>query len=319
MITVVTMADQAYAMPLAVMVRSLLDNLGSVRRARIVVVDGGIEEREKERLRDSWKGSGGWSRAVVEFVAPDYAAARKLPVWGRVPVLTYSRISLDRYVGEQSSRAVLVDSDTLVVADVGALYEEELDGKTVGAARDPYIPTVAAVDGLRNYRELGLDPETRYFNAGVMVADLEQWRRERVTARAFAFIERYWRTLNQYDQDSLNAVLAGRWKEVDRRWQVQPRSCWALGGETSEAWLYHFSGRLKPWTYPGGTQADAVYYDYVDRTAWRGWRPEKSWRALALRLYDSPPRRLLHPVEKRVLALWRRLQERRLEPLEPGG
>jgi lipopolysaccharide biosynthesis glycosyltransferase len=33
-------------------------------------------------------------------------------------------------------------------------------------------------------RALGLEPETAYFNAGVMVVDLDAWRREQVEEHA---------------------------------------------------------------------------------------------------------------------------------------
>ena len=56
-----------------------------------------------------------------------------------------------------------------------------------------------------------------------------------------------------WDQEALNAVLAGKWGALDPRWNriANPRG--ALPGEGQDgAWIYHFAGNVKPWAYPDG-------------------------------------------------------------------
>ena len=74
-LNVITLADEAYAMPLAVMVRSLLDYLAPGRAIRVLVMDGGITPELKQRLNDSWRGSPGWQHCRVEYVAPSYGVS----------------------------------------------------------------------------------------------------------------------------------------------------------------------------------------------------------------------------------------------------
>lgn len=312
MITVVTLADAAYAMPLAVMVRSLLDHLSPKRSVRVLVVDGGIGDSEKRLLRASWEDSPGWPRARIEFVPPAYGGSTDLPVWGRLSVLTYSRISAAAYVPDDCKRLIVLDSDVLVLTDIGRLFDIDLGGAVVAAAQDPYIPLVSSLDGLSRYAKLGLTPECKYFNAGVMVADTGKWRRERVAERAFDFVARHWQSLHHYDQDCLNAVLAGHWKELDPRWQWHPRTRFSLGLPSGgDPWIVHFSGSLKPWLYQASTAADARFYEILNHTAWKGWQPPTGVQALAYRAYDSPLRRVLYPIEKHAVAWRRRFQERR--------
>lgn len=91
------------------------------------------------------------------------------------------------------------------------------------------------------------------------------------------------------------------------RWQAQPRTANSLGPPAvDDPYIVHFSGLLKPWLYSGRDRADALFYRFVDRTAWRGVRPRRTLRSWAMALYDSPPRRVFHPVEKRILTIWRR-------------
>lgn len=308
-IHVITLADDAYAMPLAVCIRSLIDNHQSGRSLQITIIDGGISHAHKERLAASWTSE---SHAGVQwrFMAPSFGPAADLPVWGRIPKLTYARLALHEYVADDVGRLVLLDSDTLVLTDIAPLNDAELAGAVIGATVDPFIPVVSAMDGLSTWRESGLAPDAPYFNAGVMVVDVAAWARERVTEQALDYICGAHNRLNQYDQDSLNAVLRDRWKVLDSRWQTHPRTLNSLGRPVHAApWIVHFSGRLKPWLYDAGGPWDRRYYEYLDRTAWKGFRPPRSMSARMLRLYDSPLRRAFHPLEMRLLALKRWLEQ----------
>jgi lipopolysaccharide biosynthesis glycosyltransferase len=300
-INVLSLADRNYAMPLAVMVRSLLENYASDRPLLLKIIDGGLSEQQRERLARSWRGA--TNRTVHwEFVAPSFGGAQALPAWGRVPALTFARLALGDYYGETASRTVVLDSDTLVLADIAALHDADLQGRAAGACLDPFIPTVSDGVGLADWNELGLSATVEYFNAGVMVADLQLHRKQRVFERAIEYIQRRFYALRQYDQDALNATLAGQWTRLDDRWQVQPRTRNSLGLPTPpDPWIVHFSGRLKPWLYRSDEPLDVQFFEYVDRTQWSGTRPHLGWSALAYRVYDSPLRRICHPLEQRAL------------------
>src|SRR3954447_19640635 len=95
---VLTLADAHYAMPLAVMVRSLLENHPSGRSVILKVIDGGMSQALRGRLERSWNGASS-GHAQWEFVSPIFGNARELPVWGRVPVLTYARLMIGEYFG----------------------------------------------------------------------------------------------------------------------------------------------------------------------------------------------------------------------------
>ncbi len=306
-IRVLTLADDRYAMPLAVMGRSLLENHRSNRLLSLKVIDGGISSANRERIERSWAGATIYP-ARWEWVTPVFGEISSLPVWGRVPALTYARLFLDSYFEPAcDGRVVLLDSDTLVLGDLGELQDSSLDEAIIGACVDPFIPTVSSVDGLPGIVRRRLPDHAPYFNAGIMVVDLRRWREERVGERALEYIERLHRRLRQYDQDALNAVMAGRWKKLDGSWNTQPRTPNALGIPLPEQpRIVHFSGRLKPWEYDGGTELDRRFREYLRRTDWAASDMPATWKSRAWKLYDSPLRRVLHRLECRVIALQRR-------------
>src|SRR5579871_3810564 len=286
-IYLITLADDRYAMPLAVTVRSLLDCLEEDRGVHITIIDGGILDATRVKLLKSWSTSKGWLRSSMEWRAPDYGDASPIPVWGRVPKLTYARINLAAYL-PGIPRTILLDSDVLVRTGIGRLWDTPLEGAVAAAAIDPFIPTLSSRDGLAAHAQLGLPRDAPYLNAGVMLVDLEQWREQSVGPRALAWANQNWQATRWYDQDALNAVLVGRWKPLDARWQVQPRlaNLPSTMDAVGDAWIVHFSGRLKPWVYRGDAAADREFFEVLDLTAWRGWRPPVTAGSLLTGFYE---------------------------------
>jgi lipopolysaccharide biosynthesis glycosyltransferase len=157
------------------------------------------------------------------------------------------------------------------------------------AVRDAGAPTVASPRGLLNFRELGLAPDLAYLNAGVMSLDLRLWREERLSERLLGYLESHPHAIRWWDQDALNAVLAGRWGELDPRWNQIPQ-VWepAREGEDGfpaslrelmirDPWIVHFSTWSKPWHWGCTHPARERFFEVLDRTEWAGWRPRKTF------------------------------------------
>jgi lipopolysaccharide biosynthesis glycosyltransferase len=316
--TLVTLADERYVVTLAVLGRSLSENISPGFRATLYVVDGGIPAETKQHLIDSWD----TERISVRFVAPQFGQNHELPVWGRIPPLTYARVFVPLLVPEECTKAIVLDSDVLVRTGIERLWKMEPADKSLLAVQDPAIPFVSSRGGLKQYRQLGIPAAHAYFNAGVMVVNVDKWRRNHIPRKVMEFIRRNANDLNYCDQDGLNAILWNDWRLLDSRWQVQPRlmarngirfphfSASTRTQVTADPWIIHFSGRLKPWMYRGSTPSDRIFYEYLDRTWWSGWRPPFSVKASLYRLYDSPIRDWCYPVERWGHALMRNLSRR---------
>lgn len=324
-VTLVTLADERYAVALAVMGRSLSESTPSDRRLLLYVVDGGITPETKQHLRASWN----HDQLQVEFVPPQFGGERALPVWGRLPALTYVRVFLPALVPADCHKAIFLDSDVVIRRGIEQLWDEDLGGRQLLAVQDPAIPFVSSRDGLARYKELGIPDRQPYFNAGVMVVDLDRWRQSHVTERVMEFIHHNADELNYCDQDGLNAILWDRWAALDSRWQVQPRFTTRglplphldpaeRAQLTADPWIFHFSGRLKPWIYLGSTMPDRIFYEYLDRTWWTGWRPRVSMKAGMYRFYDSGLRRWCYPIEQRGHSLLRRIGRYRVAVSTPS-
>ena len=115
-------------------------------------------------------------------------------------------------------RVIYLDCDLVVVDDVLPLWNTDLRGAAVGAVADCDWTAGAAENRLTR---LGIPRRHVYVNSGVLVMDLDRWRRERLGERLFRFIEAKGASLAYHDQDALNAVLHSEIALLDRRWNVQ--------------------------------------------------------------------------------------------------
>lgn len=300
-VNVVCAADAAYAMPLAVMLRSALASLGAGSRLSVHVVDAGIGADDWARIEEVCRSDD----AELHRHEPVPADLVGLPTWGRMPETTYHRLMLPRILPPGVGRAIWLDCDLIVEADLTGLWQIDLDEGPLLAAQDQLVPFVSSRFGVRSWRALGVPRETRYFNSGVMVVDLARWRDEQVEDRVVRYLRAHRDEVVFWDQEGLNAVLCERWKEIDARWNwpaQQPSSAGA------KPWIFHFNGMLKPWLLPEpSTGPRAHFYRRLDETPWAGWRPARAPKSTTLGWYESSPlRRLLYPAEPWLMVSLRR-------------
>lgn len=123
----------------------------------------------------------------------------------------YYRLLFPVLVPTSCTRLLYLDTDTLVTGDLGPLFHTDLKGHPVGAVYDNWVGTAP---------QLGITEEGQYFNSGMMLMDLEQWREKNISAQVFAYLEKYPERIRFVDQCGLNAVLAGNWCQLEWKYNV---------------------------------------------------------------------------------------------------
>jgi len=277
-------------MPLAVMLRSMAANLCPRRRVDVQIVADGLDCDLRARVSSALP-----PNVSVHWTAPQRAGFVELPLWGRMTISTYDKLALGRWLPSSVARALWLDCDLLVLDDVAKLWETPNGPHCVLAAQDGLVRTFGARFGVAGRHEMRIDNGAEYFNAGVMLIDVARWRDEDVAGRALAYLQKHRREVFFWDQEALNAALAGNWGKLDPRWNWSPGSTMASDLSPS---IIHFTGGLKPWRLEGHSARQKLYYQYLDATAWAGWRPARNWRSMLLSHYEgSRLRSALFPLE----------------------
>ncbi len=221
-IRIVVSTDERYAMPTAASVRSVIDSRASGEDLHVAVLGADLSERTELRLLHSWAAPG----CAVSFTPVDLAGFAGLPttsaVGANVTAGVYARLLIGDLLPAGWDRVIYLDSDTITRHPLTELWTIDLRGNLLGAVRDDYVPT---------WRQLGLNPGLPYFNSGVMVIDLDAWRRTRLGERAMRYLVEHRGQIRLFDQDALNAAAAGRWWQLDTVWNVtgfwRKRTDWA--------------------------------------------------------------------------------------------
>ena len=298
--------DGSWALPLAVMLRSADTHLAPGRHLVAHVIDGGLSETDRVRVQRSLG-----PRTQIKWHAADRSKLSRVPLWGHVSPSTYDRLTIGRILPSDVSRILWLDCDLLVLDDLSVLFDAEMKGAWALAVPDPLVRVVSSRFGVKEYRALGLAPSTAYFNAGVMVVDLDAWRREQVEERALDYLHRYAAQVFFHEQEALNVILARRWNPLAPTWNWSTHPFHAPTERLRGAMpsILHFTGARKPWIRGGAGPWYARYVQHLDATDWRGERPRVGPSArLLIRYEGSRLRRLLYPAEN--LAMWVRWRMR---------
>jgi lipopolysaccharide biosynthesis glycosyltransferase len=115
--------------------------------------------------------------------------------------------------------------------------------------------------------------------------DFAAWRDADLPGQLLTCLEKNRQHVKWNDQYALNVVLAGRWGQLDVRWNqgthIFGYPTWfqsPFDRETFEKlrndpYLIHFTTRDKPWMVSCPHPSRELFYAFLDRTAWAGWRP----------------------------------------------
>jgi lipopolysaccharide biosynthesis glycosyltransferase len=277
----------------------------------------------------------------VKFVKPDMSMVQGLMVSEHVNIVTYLRLLMPHVLPAHVRRAIYLDADLTVLKDLGEMWDIDQAGSPCLATQDIAAPCINAAVSLftfercknhlashtpiANYRELGIAEDGKYFNGGVLVVDLEMWRRENLAEKMLGVLRDHRQHVLWWDQYALNVVLAGRWKEIDPRWNqnahIHVYANWQqspLSRETfvqlrDDPWIVHFCSPAKPWHYFCEHPSTRDFRKYLKQTAWRDWKPavpedylRKWWK-----FHVTPIRRQLKSYEKQVREVFKPLRRKK--------
>jgi lipopolysaccharide biosynthesis glycosyltransferase len=230
----------------------------------------GLSTGTRTKLSRLIEGLGG----TVEFIEVAAARIEGLPGWDYIPASMWNRIFLPELL-PGIDRVLYLDVDTIVMDDLGPLFETDVLGSYVAA-----VTNVFQLNHLHRLGALGIDDPRDYFNSGVLLMNLDLMRRDDCSA-AIRDYARAGRSMLWPDQDALNAVLGKRRVHLHPRWNVMnsvlafPWSVYAFGADAvaearSRPGIRHFEGPAinKPWHLLCEWPMREAYFHHRQATPW---------------------------------------------------
>ncbi len=233
-------ADERFTPYLAVAIHSLIANVNPAREYALHILHADIKRETQEKIA-----SMAIKNVSIEFndVTDSVAGiVSHLPVRDYYSASTYYRFVIARDF-PKIDKALYIDADTCVVADIAKLYDIQLGDKLVAAVPEAVM---AAKDPAGRYAEkfLGVNRH-RYFNAGVMLINSKLWREEDVLGQ-FVGLSHFVECKVAQDQDYLNLICKDRVRYVHRRWNMETTQPYD-GINKNNRGIIHYAFAAKPW------------------------------------------------------------------------
>lgn len=237
--------DSNYVFPLTVLLKSLMitnpDN-----DFDLYVAHSSLTEEDFERIKSAVDPS----RTRVHSVVVSAGILENAPVLKRITKETYYRLLMMDYLPETVDRVLYIDPDTVVLRDIAPLYNIDFRGRTIAAAGH----TKLFIEDLNHIR-FRTGRQSRYFNAGVMMVNLEKMRRSITSEKVFDYVKKNKRWLFLADQDVLNGLFGNDMIPVDeciynldeKTVIYNRRRVRNLKWVEENAVIVHYNGKYKPW------------------------------------------------------------------------
>lgn len=242
-------SDEQYMPYCSVLIKSICEN-NTDDNLEFHVVTGGVSSEAHERIQTvvSYYGKK-LSLYTVNLSDFKDCHVRKAE---HITVAAYFRLQLPEILPADVKKVLYLDCDIVVDGSISPLFDFDLTGKAVGAV---YNQTGGDI---RHYNRLNLDFRSGYFNAGVLMINLDYWRKNNVSKRVIDFISENPDICKYHDQDGLNYVLRNEKVLLPLKYNVQalfyldvPIIPKVFFDELEEAKkspvIIHYTGSDKPW------------------------------------------------------------------------
>lgn len=283
--------DNNYVQHCAVTMVSLFKNNPEEQFTIHIVSDGLADEGKTAlcQLAESY-------RSTVRYYSPDPEALKGFTIRKfskRISMATYYRCILADLLPQNLDKVLYLDCDIVVTGNISPFWNTPIDHTGVAAVED------TGCREAQRYEILQYPMQDSYFNAGVLLINLDYWRRHQVGQACISYFHTYPERILFNDQDLLNSILHDQKELVGLEWNVQDgfyRNTTAFGQEwhkdhahvLKHPTILHYTNR-KPWNYDSQHPLRNLYFDYLDLTPWKGVRPDKNLKNRLKRFFRLLP------------------------------
>ncbi len=248
--------DDNYIPYLDVAISSLITNASRTYEYRIIVLNTGLNEDNVRKVKQNEKA--GFTIDFVDISEEVENIKSRLKNVYHFSVVTYYRLFIASLF-PQYDKVLYLDCDLVVLGDVSELYHMELGDNILAAAPEQFVQNTSE---FRSYARnaLGVDPDG-YINAGVLLMNLKEFRKNKIEERFVNLITEYDFDLLDPDQAYLNYLCLGKIRVLPNGWNKEsmPLDC---EGEKN---IVHYALYKKPWQYDDVIDGEHFWY-YAEKS-----------------------------------------------------
>ena len=244
--------DQNYVHFLATTIASILKNADINDNFEFYVIEDSIKDEDKLKIE---------ALSTLKEFSITYISAAKLiedftfviPPHFHFSKAAYFRLFLADILPD-INKIIYLDIDIIVLSSLASLYNINIENEYFAAC-----PQFHTVEGeINNILRLSLF-EKKYFNSGVLLLNLEKWRKDNISQKLISTMHTIKDKIFWVDQDVMNYYFKN-FHELDKKW-----NCEAEFYETrSDISIVHFQGGDK-----FSFSCSSLLHDYISLTPYK--------------------------------------------------
>ena len=294
-IDIVACIDKRFVMPTGVMMYSVCVNNPDVDIVFHVIHDDSVTSKYRRDLEETVTVIEGKSIMFYHIDVTKFLCFPNVTTGTTMILASYYRLMLSEILPQSIHKVLYMDGDIIVRHSLLPLWNTDLKDYAVGA-----VPDVIEIEYSKAYsKRLNYPSQLGYFNAGVLLVNLEYWREHNVVTDFISFIQKHADILLCHDQDLLNVLFSDKKVMLPIKYNLTSGFLWKqpqydfrkYEKEMEEAWrdpvIVHFTAE-KPWSsYRRHTKHpfSSTFLKYQSQTKWKGVK--KDHRPFKLRVINN--------------------------------
>lgn len=246
-LNIVFAIDDNYVQQCAVTIVSILANSDFENFYNFYILNTGLKNESKIKL-ESLTNIRDFNIEYIDVSDFDFS---KFPLnrdW--ISAATYYRLLIPEVLPKNIDKCIYMDCDMIAEDDLAKLWNYDISNYYAGVVEDE--------SSISNTKRLNLPAENNYFNAGMMILNLDKLREISLINKSLEYYYKNEEKIIMQDQDLLNGVLNGKCLYLPLRWNLNTPACFSsysnhyYSFETeqealSHPGIIHFTGKYKPW------------------------------------------------------------------------
>lgn len=277
---IVCATDNNFVQHCCVMLASVLTNNSNVT---VYLLTEGLTNENQKIIRQEIEAKFG----IFHYIIVDSDVVSKLPMPGNrnlkhISPATYYRLLIPDLLPDEVHKAIYLDCDIVVRKSLEELWNIDISDYSLGAVHQ-------ILDEIVHAYRLGYPVQYGYFNAGVLLINVDYWRKNNIKDRLINYMIDNYKTIRYHDQDALNAnlydktlLLPCKWNMVNYFFQKDVfKAVGIFNGkiindyseykrmlkiDRSDPTIIHFVSKPKPWQKYCLHEFSSEYFYYAKET-----------------------------------------------------
>lgn len=277
--------DNNYVWLMGISAISLFENNKHMEDLKVYLLGEDISQENRYELE---KISGKYGREIEVIDVPEINIPQSL-VSARWPLSAFTRLFAGCIIPNDVDKILYLDCDTIISGDISELDKVQFNGNIIIGVKDCISRTYK--------KNIGLDKDSLYINAGVLLFDMNALRKLNINDQIETYMNKYAKLINYADQDILNGIFKGRIGELDPAFNVmtidfvhtyeeieklrKPTNFYKkseLETAKSHPVIIHYTTNMlivRPWFSNTNHPLAGEFEKYMEMSAWRDKRLNK--------------------------------------------